>query len=68
MSTNDLFGDKPRRRPRVLMHVYDAGYEAIKFKCSKCGFSDWYHNDMSVSEAKRGIPCPECNITPEKQD
>ena len=57
----DLFGEKPRRQRRVMMHVVDAGGDAIEFKCMRCGFSDWYVNDMTVSQAQRGVPCPNCN-------
>jgi len=57
----DLFGKRPRRKPRIMMHVIDAGAEAIEFKCNKCGFSDWYENDFTIPEAKRGEPCPKCN-------
>lgn len=58
---------KPRRKPRKLMHVYDAGdcgFDAgkvsVRFRCDRCGHkTDWQFHMMS--EAKRGIPCPTCN-------
>lgn len=64
--TPDLFGNKPSRSRgprRVMAHVFDAGCDAIQFKC-KCGWdSGWLVNDMTVTEAKRGIPCPICSPT-----
>lgn len=56
---------KPRQPRRVLMHVVDAGVapsgkHIAHFKC-RCGYDgDWWEID-SVSEAKRGLPCPQCN-------
>ena len=55
---------KPQRqKPRVLMHVSDAGCGFTQFTCNKCGHeTDWLIFD-SVSEAKRGMPCPKCNVS-----
>lgn len=65
MMQSDLFPPPPkppRRVPRVLAHVEDAGYDAILFRCSHCGWSsDWIAFVMTMTEAKRGIPCPNCN-------
>ncbi len=65
--TLDLFTGKPRprRKPRVLMHVVDAGQEGgrpvCQMRCARCGLeSDWLLFD-TVTEAKRGIPCDNCN-------
>lgn len=72
--TLDLFpGTKPpRAKPRVLMHVCDAGQVShgpeddlgkplCQMRCSRCGAqSDWLVFD-TVTEAKRGIPCDACN-------
>lgn len=59
--TPDLFGKPPRRKPRVLMRVSDAGDGRAQFTCSKCGHvSEWLEVD-TVTEAKRGLPCPNCN-------
>lgn len=47
------------------MHVYDAGpgydeKDNVKFLCPHCGHeSEWML--IRCSDAKRGIPCPECN-------
>jgi len=67
---DDLFGQKPRRPPRQLMHVSDAGDSCsddsddaviAKFACKRCGHeTDWIELG-TVTEARRGIPCPCCN-------
>lgn len=52
----------PRQKPRVMAHVDDVGIDAIHFTCPRCGWeSGWLENDMSVSDAMRGIPCERCN-------
>lgn len=60
----DLFPAAPRRAPIKRMHVADAGCDAIKFKC-RCGHDTgwiiWNRREITVSEAKRGLPCPKCN-------
>jgi DNA-directed RNA polymerase subunit RPC12/RpoP len=69
MKTLDMFsldGTKPRRAPRVMMHVAEAGQgnsgKVIQFVCSKCGHdTGWFGDEKSISENKRGIPCPLCN-------
>ncbi len=49
------------------MKVIDAGNgfgdgKVIMFKCFKCGHNtDWIEDTKSVSENKRGMPCPHCN-------
>lgn len=58
--------DKPKRRMRgQLMHVSDAGHAdglIVTFRCKKCGYeSDWLKVD-TVTEAKKGLPCPSCAI------
>lgn len=72
--TPDLFpGTKPpRARPRVLMHVCDAGQVSFgkredfgkplcTMRCGRCGAeTDWLIFE-TVTEAKRGIPCDACN-------
>ena len=72
--TPDLFpGTKPpRSRPRVLMHVSDAGdvhsgraedlgKPMCVMRCARCGAeTDWLIFE-TVTEAKRGIPCEACN-------
>jgi hypothetical protein len=66
---SDLFpGTKPPRAvPRKLMHVcdastddYDDGLATVRMSCTRCDHvSDWLA--ISVTEAKRGLPCPNCN-------
>ncbi|KJS38257.1 MAG: hypothetical protein VR70_10510 [Rhodospirillaceae bacterium BRH_c57] len=66
MTIIDLFGPRPRRKPRVMMHVYDAGEVpgmgcAICLRCARCGHdTDWVLM-RTLSEDKRGRPCPNCN-------
>jgi DNA-directed RNA polymerase subunit RPC12/RpoP len=69
MSTGLLFAksDIPRRQPIKRMHVIDAGMSDMKgcqwleFKCSRCGYKEQGHYTETVTEAKRGLPCPKCN-------
>ncbi len=62
----DLFPETklPRKRPQKLMHVYDAGHDGmVRMECGHCGHDDGWkmYPDKSVSELKRGLPCPVCN-------
>lgn len=51
----------PRRAPIKRMHVADAG-EGILFECGHCGYStDWIVDNHTLTENKRGLPCPKCN-------
>lgn len=72
MSTSDLFeGTKPRRPRRVMMHVTDAGDSGCggddggsgiaQFTCAACGHETDWLPVRTISEAKRGLPCPNCN-------
>ena len=67
--TAELF-EKPHVPRRVLMHVYDvctANCEGekgepvgVRMQCARCShMTDWI--DLTVTEAKRGIPCPRCS-------
>jgi predicted RNA-binding Zn-ribbon protein involved in translation (DUF1610 family) len=60
----------PRTPRKVLMHVIDAGngcgmmergQHIVEFQCPTCGHNDGWHTVNSVSEGRRGIPCPKCN-------
>jgi DNA-directed RNA polymerase subunit RPC12/RpoP len=56
----------PRHRPRVLMHVIDAGDDAAgrpmaRFACGRCGRETVWLGIGTIAEAKRGIPCKSCN-------
>ncbi len=67
--TGDMFAHlkPPRSKPRKLMHVCDASHDdfddglaTVRMNCVRCGQeSDWLA--LSVTEAKRGIPCPKCS-------
>lgn len=57
---------KTRKTPEKLMHVYDAGGSEsgdciAVFLCGRCGHETDWLNVGTVTAAKRGIPCPECN-------
>ena len=61
----ELLPKPPRKMRGQLMHVCDAGEgetkRIVQFQCPKCEYeSAWYEVD-TVTEAKRGIPCPKCN-------
>jgi len=60
----DLFGPRPRRPRRVMMHVADAGIEMARYECAKCGHKTDWEPIESVTEVKRGKPCPMCNERP----
>lgn len=61
--------EKPTRsKPRALMHVCDAGCGPgsghwAEFECKRCGHRSKWQRVESVTEAKRGIPCPKCNAS-----
>lgn len=59
----ELLEKPPRRMRGQLMHVCDAGDAdgiIVQMRCRKCGYqSEWMHID-TVTEAKRGLPCPKC--------
>lgn len=67
MGTGRLFpkGLAPRR-PRVIrMHVVDAGNGeesmVAEFECKRCGHNSGWVTIETVTEGRRGIPCPKCN-------
>jgi hypothetical protein len=73
-STPDLFPEtKPKRRkPRVLMHVCDAGdvqtgaaedlgKPLCRMRCKRCRAETGWLVFDTVTEAKRGVPCKACN-------
>lgn len=67
MTLRDLLGAKPPRKPaRVLMHVYDAGdlpggARGVCFRCHRCGHNTGWVEAATLTEDKRGRPCPMCN-------
>lgn len=61
---------KPRQKPRKLMHVIDAGgggcgvdtgEHRVRFGCQTCNHETDWQTVKTVTEGKRGIPCPKCN-------
>ena len=61
--TTELFPEtKPPRQPRrQFMHYIDAGYRSAVFQCNKCGHKSEWVQGLSISEIKRGQPCPVCS-------
>lgn len=63
--TASLFDHLPRtRKRRVMMHVVDAGPGAVQLKCRRCGHdTGWvlWRPELTISDYKRGLPCPNCN-------
>ena len=61
--TSELFPETKQPRPprRQFMHYIDVGHHSAAFQCGKCGHkSEWIHG-LSISEIKRGFPCPMCS-------
>lgn len=60
----DLFPSLPRRARRKLMHVIDAGSRGrdlmVRFACARCGHQSDWTRAATITEAKRGKPCPTC--------
>lgn len=64
---------KPRAKPKKRMHVIDAGdapggYSAefpnrcsVRYSCRRCQLETRWLIADTLTEAKRGIPCPTCN-------
>lgn len=55
---------KPRRKPRVMTHCVDSCCDdTLLFECGRCGwdFEGEYFSGRSVTEDRRGRPCPICN-------
>lgn len=64
--TLEMF-DKPRKPRQWLMHVSDAGGDGpddvhVRYECQRCGHETGWMMARTVTEAKRGIPCPTCNV------
>lgn len=58
--------DLPRRARIKRMRVFDAGqsggYKVIMFLCPHCSHNTgWLHDTRTITENKRGLPCPKCN-------
>jgi hypothetical protein len=57
--------DKPKQTKRKLMHFVDVGEfpdgtSAAHFVCPRFGHDDGWSR-VSMTETRRGIPCPKCN-------
>lgn len=67
MRTASLFTSEalPRAANVKRMRVVDAGtiHGHVNMVCGHCGFDDGfqYIYDNTVTELKRGLPCPKCN-------
>lgn len=69
-----MFADlkPPRKAPTKLMHVSDATGQCcdddngatVRMRCKRCGHQTGWLDFLTLTEAKRGIPCPKCNATP----
>ena len=67
----DMFAElkPPRARPKRLMHVCDSagscdeegGGAMVRMWCLRCSHETEWLTFPTVTEAKRGIPCPKCN-------
>lgn len=73
MKPLDLFPQTkpPRARSRVLMHVCDGAGDGpddvwCRMQCRRCNTETDWMKFNTVTEAKRGIPCPDCNTKKEK--
>lgn len=57
--------EKPKRKPRVVAHMIDAGNfpdgrMAAHFACCRCEWAEWLAVE-NATEARRGHACPKCN-------
>jgi predicted Zn-ribbon and HTH transcriptional regulator len=69
--TLEMFAKPPRKKPRVMMHVTDAGtsglrdeegeIELAEFRCGRCGYETDWERVYTPTEVRRGHPCPRCN-------
>lgn len=61
--TLEMF-DKPKAKRVRRMRVIDAGEGAIivRYGCARCGHETDWMDAPTVTTAKRGIPCPHCNV------
>jgi hypothetical protein len=68
----DLFGVPPKQPRLVRMHAVDVGQApgmmpgwrtatGGKFTCRKCGHDAGWLFDITETEIRRGLPCPNCN-------
>lgn len=59
------FEDLPRRKPIKRAHVIDASGEdsptIVRVRCDRCGWESGWIKFPTVTEAKKGAACPNCN-------
>lgn len=69
---HDLFGPVPRKPPTVRMRAIDHGQapglmpgwrtaKGAHFRCWRCGHDAGWLFDLTNTEIRRGLPCPNCN-------
>lgn len=63
--------ERPKRKVRgQLMHVCDVDAQSsgviVQMQCPKCEYQSGWITFDTVTEAKRGLPCPECNKATEQ--
>lgn len=68
---------KPRSKPIKRAHIVDAGpnegasareYPHLgEFECKRCGWNSGWMQGQTITEMKRGIPCPDCNPATARQ-
>lgn len=71
MTNLTLFDNHAWKRPRLhQMHVVDAGPNdcvddrgphLVRFACGKCEFETGWLGVQSITEGRKGKPCPHCN-------
>jgi len=66
--TLNMFGPRPRMKPRKLMYFIDVGacpsgdYNNVaRFKCKRCDYQSPWIYELKTAQVKRGLPCPKCN-------
>lgn len=62
----EMFPRPPRKNPRVMMRVTDAGLSPggdhiATFECARCGAKTGWLVCGGVTDVRRGEPCPQCN-------
>lgn len=61
----ELLEKPPRKMRGQLMYVCDARHDAVatvELQCPKCHHRTGWIEFRTVTEAKRGLPCPKCAL------
>ncbi|BBN59287.1 hypothetical protein [Hydrogenovibrio marinus] len=65
MKQGDLFGTKPKAPYLKRMTVIDAGevhgVNSVRYQCFCCNLETSWMVEKTITKAKRGIPCLQCN-------